>query len=113
MIRALSGLWKDGGGTITRLPDEEILCLPQKPYLPLLETKYNTLWSQLAFPRAAAVHKGQSAKLKEILKAVNLEHLLQYDRIENPYVFCFGFFLFVFSVLWICFILWTVFLRAN
>eukprot|EP00921_Rhytidocystis_pertsovi_P004949 GHVQ01008594.1.p1 GENE.GHVQ01008594.1~~GHVQ01008594.1.p1 ORF type:complete len:746 (+),score=54.81 GHVQ01008594.1:245-2482(+) len=46
LLRAISGLWSNGQGTVRRPPDEQTFFLPQKPYCPL-----GTLRDQLMYPR--------------------------------------------------------------
>ena len=70
LLRAIAGLWYSGSGTIIRPGPEEILFLPQQPYmLP------GTLRSQLLYP-----HKDRQAsdtELLELLVKVNLPLLAE------------------------------------
>jgi vitamin B12/bleomycin/antimicrobial peptide transport system ATP-binding/permease protein len=70
LMRALVGLWREGSGTITRPPLDDVMFLPQRPYAVL-----GTLRDQLTYPRAAGASEEQ---IHEALRAVNLPSL--YDR---------------------------------
>lgn len=68
LLRAIAGLWYAGSGTIYRPPPNDILFLPQQPYMLL-----GTLRSQLLYP-----HRGRSlpdAQLLKVLEKVNLPDL--------------------------------------
>lgn len=54
LFRALSGLWPWGSGTIRTPPDEEMMFLPQRPYLPL-----GTLRASLCYPAPPATFSDQ------------------------------------------------------
>ncbi|MFC1397958.1 ATP-binding cassette domain-containing protein [Acinetobacter lactucae] len=45
LLRVLSGLWKNGSGTIYRIPEEDYMFLPQRPYV-----TEGTLLSQIIYP---------------------------------------------------------------
>ena len=68
LLRAIAGLWYAGSGTIFRPQPNDILFLPQQPYMLL-----GTLRSQLLYP-----YKGRSfpdAELLKVLEKVNLPDL--------------------------------------
>ena len=69
LLRAIAGLWNAGTGRLVRPPLEDVLFLPQRPYIIL-----GTLREQLLYP-----HKNRQmtdAQLREILQQVNLQNLL-------------------------------------
>ena len=92
-MRAFNGLWKSGGGSITRLPDTNVLFLPQKPYLPLLAHTKNSLVSQLLFP-SVIDEDIPKAHVKTLLQKLNLKHILQYQKTQPEFSFQ-NFFLFL------------------
>ena len=67
LMRAIAGLWKSGGGRILRPPLEQIMFMPQKPYLIL-----GTLREQIQYPRAENISE---EKVLEVLREVDLAHL--------------------------------------
>jgi vitamin B12/bleomycin/antimicrobial peptide transport system ATP-binding/permease protein len=68
LLRAIVGLWEAGTGTITRPALEQMLFLPQRPYMVL-----GSLRDQLLYPnRGAAI---DDAQLRQILIQVNLPDL--------------------------------------
>jgi putative ATP-binding cassette transporter len=67
LLRALAGIWRQGGGTITRPPLSDVMFLPQRPYMIL-----GTLRDQVCYPHAAGT---SDQKIHEILAQVNLENL--------------------------------------
>ncbi len=69
LLRAIAGLWNAGSGRLVRPPLEDVLFLPQRPYIIL-----GTLREQLLYPHTD--RKVSDRELKEILQRVNLEHLL-------------------------------------
>lgn len=69
LLRAIAGLWNAGSGRLVRPPLEEVLFLPQRPYIIL-----GTLREQLLYPHTD--RKVSDRELQEILQRVNLEHLL-------------------------------------
>ncbi|MBW4505568.1 MAG: ATP-binding cassette domain-containing protein [Scytonematopsis contorta HA4267-MV1] len=69
LLRAIAGLWKSGTGRIVRPNLEEILFLPQNPYLIL-----GTLREQLLYPNRN--NQITDSELEEILQQVNLHYLL-------------------------------------
>ena len=70
LLRAIAGLWNSGTGSITRPELEEMLFLPQKPYMIL-----GTLRSQLLYPHGDL--KITDAELQEVLEKVNLPDLAE------------------------------------
>ena len=70
LLRAVAGLWNSGTGTIIRPQLEEILFVPQRPYMVL-----GTLREQLLYPQ---VNEHLSDReLDQILQRVNLPNLAQ------------------------------------
>ncbi len=67
LMRAVAGLWSFGSGRILRPPLEQIMFVPQKPYLIL-----GSLRQQIQYPRAGEV---SDDKLLEVLRLVGLAHL--------------------------------------
>jgi putative ATP-binding cassette transporter len=67
LMRALAGIWREGGGTIVRPALADVMFLPQRPYMIL-----GTLRDQLCYPRASGT---DDAALREVLKRVNLADL--------------------------------------
>jgi ABC-type uncharacterized transport system fused permease/ATPase subunit len=79
LLRAIAGLWQTGSGTIIRPPLNQILFLPQRPYLPL-----GSLRDQLIYPQAAT--DLFDSKLLAVLEQVNLADLAvrwQLDDVED------------------------------
>ena len=74
LLRALAGLWDTGTGSLIRPPLEEILFLPQRPYLIL-----GTLREQLLYPNTTLQMSDQ--ELEEVLRQVNLQNLL--SRVDS------------------------------
>lgn len=74
ILRAIAGLWNAGTGRLVRPPLEEVLFLPQRPYIIL-----GTLREQLLYPNTN--RQITDAQLKEVLRQVNLQNLL--NRIEG------------------------------
>ncbi len=70
LMRAASGLWPWGSGTI-RLPQRsKIMFMPQRPYLPL-----GTLRAAIAYP--AAARRFRRKAVEAALKRVGLAHLIE------------------------------------
>ena len=68
LLRAVAGLWTEGGGTVRRPPLRDIFFLPQKPYMLL-----GSLRDQLLYPRLG--RDVEEAQLREALAAVRLQDL--------------------------------------
>ncbi|MCP6758267.1 MAG: ATP-binding cassette domain-containing protein [Fischerella sp. CENA71] len=69
LLRAIAGLWTAGTGRLVRPPLEEVLFLPQRPYIIL-----GTLREQLLYPDTN--RQMTNAQLKAVLQQVNLQNLL-------------------------------------
>jgi ABC-type uncharacterized transport system fused permease/ATPase subunit len=69
LLRAIAGLWNSGSGKLLRPPLEDVLFLPQRPYIIL-----GTLREQLLYPNTN--EEMSDRELEEILQQVNLENLL-------------------------------------
>ena len=67
LLRAIAGLWTNGNGQIARPDIQEMLFLPQRPYMLL-----GTLREQLIYPQN---HNHPDATLIDVLQQVNLEEL--------------------------------------
>ncbi len=74
LLRAIAGLWNSGSGRVVRPPLEDVLFLPQRPYIIL-----GTLREQLLYPHTK--RKMSDRELEAILQQVNLENLL--SRIDS------------------------------
>lgn len=68
LLRTLAGIWPYGSGTVTR-PTDDVLFLPQKPYLPL-----GTLRQALVYP--AAARSVTDSELIEVLRVCRLSELV-------------------------------------
>ncbi|MGJ5676010.1 MAG: ABC transporter ATP-binding protein/permease [Nostochopsis sp.] len=68
LLRAIAGLWNAGTGRLMRPPREDVLFLPQRPYIIL-----GTLREQLLYPQTN--HQMTDAELKDVLRQVNLENV--------------------------------------
>ncbi len=68
LLRAIAGLWDSGQGTIIRPESDQILFLPQRPYMVL-----GTLRDQLLYPNTHLEVEEQ--QLKQVLEQVNLAGL--------------------------------------
>ncbi|MDJ0731962.1 MAG: ABC transporter ATP-binding protein/permease [Crocosphaera sp.] len=73
LLRAIAGLWDSGDGIIYRPEAEEILFLPQKPYMIL-----GTLRDQLLYPNTE--NNITDEQLSKVLKIVNLPDLAERFR---------------------------------
>ncbi|MDF5733605.1 MAG: ATP-binding cassette domain-containing protein [Rhizonema sp. PD38] len=69
LLRAIAGLWNAGTGRLVRPPLEEVLFLPQRPYIIL-----GTLREQLLYPSTNRQMSGP--ELEDVLQQVNLQNLL-------------------------------------
>ncbi|MEH2114176.1 ABC transporter ATP-binding protein/permease [Nostoc sp.] len=69
LLRAIAGLWNAGTGRLVRPPLEEVLFLPQRPYIIL-----GTLREQLLYPHTN--RKMSDRELEAVLQQVNLQNLL-------------------------------------
>ncbi|SMF58683.1 putative ATP-binding cassette transporter [Tistlia consotensis] len=68
LFRAIAGLWPWGSGQVLLPPPEELLFLPQRPYLPI-----GTLRRALAYPAPAEVFA--EAEFERVLQRVGLGRL--------------------------------------
>lgn len=68
LLRAVAGLWREGGGTITMPRPEAVLFLPQRPYMLL-----GSLREQIMYP--AAESKLSDRDLQTLLERVKLPDL--------------------------------------
>jgi vitamin B12/bleomycin/antimicrobial peptide transport system ATP-binding/permease protein len=68
LMRAVAGIWNFGSGRISRPPTEQIMFMPQKPYLIL-----GSLREQIQYPRASEV---TDDALLQVLRTVGLAHLI-------------------------------------
>ena len=81
LMRAIAGLWQSGTGTILRPDIQELLFLPQKPYMVL-----GNLRQQMLYPYPDTEATDQ--QLTEILRKVNLPDLVEryedgFDTVEE------------------------------
>lgn len=74
LLRAIAGLWNAGTGQLVRPPLQEVLFLPQRPYIIL-----GTLREQLLYPNRNP--DKTEAELREILQKVNLQNI--FSRVDN------------------------------
>ncbi|MFB2892398.1 ATP-binding cassette domain-containing protein [Aerosakkonemataceae cyanobacterium BLCC-F50] len=74
LLRAIAGLWNAGSGRLVRPPLEDMLFLPQRPYIIL-----GTLREQLLYPHTT--REMSDRELEAVLQEVNLQNLL--PRIEG------------------------------
>lgn len=70
LLRVFAGLWDSGKGTVIRPPLDEILFLPQRPYMII-----GSLRSQLLYPSAKT--NPSDDEFQQILESVNLPHLIE------------------------------------
>ncbi|BAZ70591.1 MAG: ATP-binding cassette domain-containing protein [Pelatocladus maniniholoensis HA4357-MV3] len=68
LLRAIAGLWNAGTGRLVRPSLEEVLFLPQRPYIIL-----GSLREQLLYPHTN--EQMSDAELKDVLQQVNLENI--------------------------------------
>ena len=81
LMRAIAGLWKSGTGTLLRPDIQNLLFLPQKPYMVLGNLRQQMLYP---YPKTEATDE----QLTEVLKQVNLPDLAErydegFDTIEE------------------------------
>nr|AAO64410.1 ABC transporter NdaI [Nodularia spumigena] len=69
LLRAIAGLWNAGSGRLVRPPLEEVLFLPQRPYIIL-----GTLREQLLYPRTN--RQMTDTELEAVLQQVNLQNVV-------------------------------------
>ena len=74
LLRAIAGLWNAGTGRLVRPPLEEILFLPQRPYIIL-----GTLREQLLYPLTN--REMSNTELQAVLQQVNLQNVL--NRVDD------------------------------
>ena len=74
LVRAIAGLWPWGDGEVIMQRNAKLLMLPQRPYMPL-----GTLRRATSYPLAEDSIKDKD--IKEALKAVGLEHVV--DRLDE------------------------------
>ena len=79
LLRAIAGLWNAGTGRLVRPDLEEMLFLPQRPYIIL-----GTLRDQLLYPHTTDQITDQ--ELEKILEKVNLQHLLTQTNVFDKQV---------------------------
>ena len=72
LLRAIAGLWTQGGGRIHQPPQEDVFFLPQRPYL-----QTGSLRSQLIYPSTNTKLDDQA--LLKVLDEVQLRHLAETD----------------------------------
>ncbi len=70
LLRVLAGLWQTGSGRVTRPGGDEMLFLPQQPYL-----SPGTLRSQILYPHPE--RETSDAELRALLQQVNLPDLVE------------------------------------
>jgi vitamin B12/bleomycin/antimicrobial peptide transport system ATP-binding/permease protein len=70
LLRAIAGLWQSGSGTVARPNLDDLLFLPQRPYMRL-----GTLREQLLYPKPAT--DISEAELGKVLEQVNLPLLAE------------------------------------
>jgi len=70
LLRVLAGLWDTGTGDVVRPSLDDMLFLPQRPYMII-----GTLRAQLLYPGTAAGDVNDE-RIHEALEAVNLPHLI-------------------------------------
>ncbi len=70
LLRAVAGLWNAGTGSVIRPPLEEMLFLPQRPYMII-----GSLREQLLYPDNNK--KVTDEEFQQVLEKVNLPHLIE------------------------------------
>lgn len=69
LLRAIAGLWNAGTGDLVRPPLEDVLFLPQRPYIIL-----GTLREQLLYPHTN--RQISDSEIEQVLQQVNLQDLV-------------------------------------
>jgi putative ATP-binding cassette transporter len=92
LLRAVAGLWTAGSGEITRVPDDDVYFLPQRPYCAL-----GSLKDQLLYPSTESLNPddyppghrlSRAHLLRESMSDLNLLDVLEkVDLKELPYRF--------------------------
>lgn len=77
LFRAASNLWAYGQVQITKPQNMDMMVLPQKPYLPLLD-----LWGVLSYPKTDVVFDRK--EVEKVLTVVGLEKLI--EVLDTPHV---------------------------
>ncbi|HZP44840.1 MAG TPA: ABC transporter ATP-binding protein/permease [Candidatus Binataceae bacterium] len=77
LMRAIAGLWESGSGDIARPPLQEVMFLPQRPYMIL-----GSLRDQLTYPRDRAITE---ERLLQVLSEVNLRDLVERFGLDTEY----------------------------
>ncbi|MFC4314293.1 ABC transporter ATP-binding protein/permease [Steroidobacter flavus] len=70
MLRSMAGLWMRGTGTLTMPPDDDVMFVPQKPYMML-----GNLRAQLLYPSGRS--DMTDAEIQAVLEKVCLPHLIE------------------------------------
>lgn len=70
ILRVLAGLWDEGSGTVLRPPLDQLLFLPQRPYMII-----GNLRDQLLYP--SSPKNPTEEQFQEILEQVNLPYLIE------------------------------------
>ncbi|MDJ1157896.1 ABC transporter ATP-binding protein/permease [Chelatococcus sp. SYSU_G07232] len=70
LFRAIAGIWPFGSGTVTVPTGENLLLLPQRPYIPI-----GSLRGAVAYPAATVAYSGEA--IRDALEAVRLPHLVE------------------------------------
>lgn len=86
LLRAIAGLWTSGSGEITRVPDDEVYFLPQRPYCTL-----GSLKDQLLYPSAESLSPDDYPEGHRLSRAHLLrESMTDKDLLDvlERYVFC-------------------------
>ncbi|KAF1011613.1 MAG: Vitamin B12 transport ATP-binding protein BacA [Acinetobacter bereziniae] len=78
LLRVLAGLWNNGTGTVYRIPEEDYVFLPQRPYV-----TEGTLRSQIIYPKVNTDLSDD--QLQKILEQVQLGDLTQKQGDFNTY----------------------------
>jgi putative ATP-binding cassette transporter len=76
LFRAIAGLWPFGAGRIERPPREQMLFVPQWPYLPI-----GTLRAVLSYPAAEGTFP--DSRIRDVLQLLGIGHLAgRLDQVE-------------------------------